>query len=218
MLRPLWLILILALSILPAAAQAQAQATTPELGGAWGWSWGGSADSRVGRFRLDASQDLSGVISIPVERLAWGEFHYTWRSTGLTRDGTGFHEQLTDVSIHTMQIAGLRAIKPGPVQPFLLGGIGTTYFSPNESFVDIDGERYSLSSSWRLSFVIGAGAKIWLGEAQKVGLRAQIRTMPALYNSSTGLWFGSGGSSISVSGNAIWQWDVTAGISIKLGG
>ena len=217
MLRPLWLILILALSILPAAAQAQAQATTPELGGAWGWSWGGSADSPVGRFRLDASQDLSGVISIPVERLAWGEFHYTWRSTGLTRDGAGFHEQLTDVSIHTMQIAGLRAIKPGPVQPFLLGGFGTTFFTPSESFFDLDGDRYALDSSWRLSFVLGAGAKIWLGEAQRTGLRLQIRTVPALYNTGGGIWVGGGGASVSISGNAIWRWDVSAGITVKLG-
>ena len=215
MFRSVILLALVALILLPTTALA----TTPELGAAWGWSWGGSADTRnLGRLRLDPAQDLSGVLSIPVGRLNWGELHYTWRSTAMTRDGAGFHQSLTDLSIHTIQLAGLRSLRPGPVQPFLMGGIGTTYFSPSESFVDIEGDRYNLDSTWRLSFLLGVGAKVWLGEAEKVGLRVQLRTMPALYNSSTGIWFGTGGSSVSISGNAIWQWDVTAGLSVKLGG
>ena len=215
MFRSFILVSFAAFLLLPAPAAA----TTPELGAAWGWSWGGSADTNnLGRLRLDATDDLSGVISIPVGHLNWGEFQYTWRNTAMTRDGAGFHEPLTDVGVHTFQIAGLRAIQPGPIQPFIMGGIGTTLFSPSASFVDIDGERYTLDSSWSLSFLLGVGAKVWLGEEEKVGLRVQLRTMPALYNSSTGIWFGSGTSSVSISGNAIWQWDVTAGISIKLGG
>ena len=216
MFRSFILVAFAAVMLLPAPAAA---ATTPELSAAWGWSWGGSADTyQLGQLRLDATYDLSGVISIPVGHLNWGEFQYTWRNTTMTRQGAAFHEPLSDLGVHTFQLAGLRAIQPGPIQPFIMGGIGTTLFLPSESYVDVEGERYTLDSSWLLSFLIGVGAKVWLGEEEKVGLRVQLRTMPALYNSSTGIWFGSGGGGASISGNAIWQWDVTAGLSIKLGG
>ena len=99
-----------------------------------------------------------------------------------------------------------------------MGGIGTTLFTPSENFFDLNGTRYGLDSSWRLSFVLGAGAKVWLGEEEKVGLRLQIRTQPVLYNTSGGIWVGSGGSGLSISGNAIWRWDVSAGLTVKLGG
>jgi hypothetical protein len=212
--RSLILIALVALIAVPASAFAM----TPELSAAWGWGWGGSADSQQGRFSLDPAMDISGVISVPVGPLNWGEFHYTWQDAGMSRSGAGYHQHVTDVQVHKFQLAGLRALKPGNVQPFLLGGIGATWFNPTESAVDIDGTTYFLDSSWMLSFMIGAGAKIWLGQEEKVGLRLQIRTMPSLYNSSGGIWVGTGGGGVSVSGNAIWQWDVTAGLSIKLGG
>ena len=214
MFRSLILLALVALIAVPAPVSAM----TPELSAAWGWGWGGSADSQLGRFSLDAAMDLSGVISVPMGPLNWGEFHYTWQDAGMTLSGTGYNQPLTDVGIHKFQIAGLRALKPGPVQPFLLGGIGATYFTPHSSTVDIDGDTYFLESSWMLSFLIGAGAKIWLGEEEKVGLRLQIRTMPSLYNSYGGIWVGTGGGGVSVSGSAVWQWDVTAGLSFKLGG
>jgi hypothetical protein len=158
------------------------------------------------------------VISVPVGQLNWGEFHYSYQGTEMTLSQAGFHQSLTDLGMHSFQLVGLRALKPGKVQPFLLGGLGTTWFNPSEGSVEIDGDRYGLDSSWRLSFIMGAGAKIWLGEEEKVGLRLQIRTLPALYNTGGGIWVGSGGGGVSLSGNAIWRWDVSAGISVKLGG
>jgi len=214
MFRSIVLLSLLVFLVLPSVSWA----ATPEISGAWGWSWGGSADSRVGRFRLDDGMDLSGVISVPVGYLNWGEFHYSWRSTSMTLSGAGFNQSLTDMGIQNFQLVGLRALQPGKVQPFLLGGIGTTFFSPDASYVDIDGNRYTTDSSWKLSFILGIGAKVWLGEEERFGLRVQLRTMPALYNSSTGIWVGGGGSSVSISGEAIWQWDATVGVSVKLGG
>ena len=209
------LFVFLALSmVLPAAASA----TTPELSGSWGWGWGGSADTREGRFKLESGSSYAGVISIPVGHLNWGEFQYTYHASEMTLSGLGQHRSITSLGMQSFQLVGLRALKPGPVQPFVIGGIGTTWFNPTESFFEVDDTRYGLQSSWQLSFVIGAGAKIWLGQEEKVGLRLQIRTLPALYNTGGGIWVGSGGGGLSISGNAIWRWDVSAGLSIKLGG
>jgi hypothetical protein len=206
------------MALLLAFAPGGARAGTPELSGSWGWMWGGSANSRSGKLRLDSAMDLQGVISVPVRPLYWAEFHYTWQGTEMTLDGQGPRRSLTDMNIHHMQIAGARALKDGPVGPYIVSGIGTTYFSPSASFVDIDGTRYTLDSSWKLSFLLGVGVKVWLGEAERVGLRLQFRTLPSLYNSSTGIWVGGGGGSISVSGSAVWQFDVSAGLAVKFGG
>jgi opacity protein-like surface antigen len=195
-----------------------AAAMTPEISGFWGWGWGGSADSRLGKFKLEPASSYSGVISVPAGHLNWGEFHYSYQGSETTLSRAGFHQPLTDLGIHSFQLVGLRALQPGKVQPFLLGGFGTTWFNPSASFFEIDGERYGLDSSWRLSFILGAGAKIWLGQEERVGLRLQIRTLPALYNTSGGIWVGSGGSSVTISGNALWRWDVSAGLTVKLGG
>jgi len=200
------------------AVQEAAAVGTPELSGSWGWMWGGSASSRVGTFRLNSAATYSGALSIPVGALNWTEAHYTYQGSSMTLDGSGLFRPLTDIGIHYMQLAGLRGLRQGPVMPYVLGGIGTTYYSPSESFVDINGTIYNLDSSWKLSFVLGAGLKVWLGEAEKVGLRLQFRALPTLFNSSTGIWVGGGGGGVSVSGNAVWQFDVSAGVAIKLGG
>lgn len=214
MVRALLSVLLICFLLAPAGSLAM----TPEISGFWGWGWGGSADSRLGKFKLEPAASYSGVISVPVGQLNWGEFHYSYQGSEMTLSGRGFHESLTDLGIHSFQLVGQRALMPGQVQPFLMSGIGTTWFNPSNSFFEIDGERYGLDSSWRLSFVLGAGAKIWLGQDEKVGLRLQIRTLPALYNSSGGIWVGSGGGGVSISGNAIWRWDLSAGLTVKLGG
>jgi hypothetical protein len=214
MIRSIFVALLALLVVAPITAFA----TTPELSGSYGWGWGGSADSREGRLLLEAGSSYAGVISVPAGHLNWGEFQYTYHASEMTLSGAGRHRSISNLGMHSFQLVGLRAIKPGPVQPFVIGGIGTTWFSPSESLFDLDGTTYGLESSWRLSFVLGAGAKIWLGKEEKVGLRVQLRTLPALYNTGGGIWVGSGGGGLSISGNAIWRWDVSAGLSIKLGG
>lgn len=213
MFRAILTLVLLALVVVPADAVAM----TPEITGLWGWGWGGSADSRQGKFKLEPASSYGAVISVPAGHLNWGEFQYSYQGTEMTLSQAGFHQSLTDLGIHSFQLVGLRALQPGKVQPFLLGGFGTTWFNPSDSFFELDGERYGLDSSWRLSFILGAGAKVWLGQEEKIGLRLQIRTMPALYNTSGGIWVGGGGSSVTVSGNALWRWDVSAGLTVKLG-
>ena len=56
------------------------------------------------------------------------------------------------------------------------------------------------------------------GEAEKIGLRASFKVLPTLYNTSGGVWFGTGGASLGITGNAIWQWEAAIGLTVKLGG
>ena len=197
---------------------AHAGPMTPEISGSWGWMWGGSADSRVGKFRLDSTSNYSATLGFPVAFLSWAELQYTYQATAMTLENFGSRQSLTDMDTHFFQLAVTRGLKDGPLVPYVVTGIGTTWFNPAQSQIDIEGTTYRLDSSWKLSFVLGLGVKVWLGEAEKVGLRLQFRTLPSLYNSSTGIWVGGGGGGVSISGNAIWQFDVSAGLPVKLGG
>jgi hypothetical protein len=217
--RPSILVALTTLILLGALGNAaKAGPMKPEISGSWGWMWGGSAGSRVGTFRLDSSSNYSATLGIPVASLTWAELQYTYQSTAMTLDDFGVRKSLTDMDIHFFQLVSTRGLKDGPVVPYLLGGIGTTWFNPEQSLIVIDGQTYGLNSSWKLSFVLGLGVKVWLGQAEKVGLRLQFRTLPTLYNSSTGIWVGGGGGGVSISGNAVWQFDVSAGLTVKLGG
>lgn len=210
--------LLLAALLLPLTAGTASAQMTPELSGSWGWMWGGSASSLAGTFRLDDAASYSATASFPAGNLNWVEAHYSYQGSAMTLDGFGRLDKLTDIGVHYMQIGGLRGIKDGPVVPYVVGGIGATYYSPSESVIQIDGTTYGLDSSWKLSFALGAGVKVWLGEEERVGLRLQFRVLPTLYNSSTGVWVGGGGGGISVNGSAIWQFDASAGVTVKLGG
>ncbi len=78
--------------------------------------------------------------------------------------------------------------------------------------------RKCLQTATKFSFSFGLGVKSYFGEAEKVGIRASFKVMPTLYNTSGGLWFGSSGGGVAVSGNALWQWEAAIGLTIKLGG
>ena len=52
---------------------------------------------------------------------------------------------------------------------------------------------------------------------ERFGLRASFRTIPTFYNTSAGLWFGTGGASVGINGWAIWQWEVAGGVTVRLG-
>jgi hypothetical protein len=103
----------------------------------------------------------------------------------------------------------------------VLGSLGVTYFSPEaSSFLldpnDEDSIVYTQTSTM-FSLNFGLGLKSYFGKAEKIGIRASFKVMPTLYNTGAGLWFGSGGAGVAVSGNAIWQWEAAVGLTVKFG-
>ncbi len=189
-----------------------------EFSATYGSMWGGNIDTWSGKLRTATGPSLGLALDIPVHPAMAVELSYTRQEGALDYDSRGSVTKLTDMSVNFWQIGVVRGLTSGKVRPFVTTALGATYFSPSESTVDLEEETYNISSMTKFSLMIGAGFKAYFGEAQKIGLRASIKTFPTLYNTEGGLWFGGGGASVGVSGNAIWQWEAAAGLTVKFGG
>ena len=218
------LALLCALTFVTVEAQAQRsgppssrQPSGPELSATYGSIWGGNLDTQFGKLRTATGESWGIALDVPAAHGVTVELSYTRQEGALNLDNQGI-TPLTDMTVEYWQIGSLQSLRPGPVSPFLVGGLGATHFSPEEGSFFVDGEEYFLQSTTRFSLHFGAGLKAYFGQAQKIGLRASFKVMPTIYDSAAGIWFGSGGASVSVGGYAIWQFEAAAGLTVRFGG
>lgn len=200
-------------------ARAQTWQRPPvELSATYGHMWGGNLQFPAGRIRTSTGNTLGIALDIPLHPHATLELAYTRQDGGLDWDPNGgSKEHLTDMSVNFWQLGVIRSIPAGAVEPFFLVAIGATYISPEEATFVVDDETYNTQSTTKLSFAFGVGGKAYLGKAKRFGLRASFKVYPTLYNTGAGIYFGTGGLGAGISGNAIWQWEVAGGITVKLG-
>ena len=195
-----------------------------EISATYGSMWGGNISTIYGTLRTGTGPSYGFAIDIPVQPAMAVELSYTRQDGSLDWDTRGSKETLTDMSVNYWQIGAIRGLLDGKVRPFISTSIGATYYSPADGTVtfDEDGdgnyETYNVGTSTKLSFILGVGVKSYFGEAEKIGLRASFKVLPTLYNTSGGVWFGTGGASLGITGNAIWQWEAAIGLTVKLGG
>lgn len=216
-----------------ALAQRRGGASTPaptgfkpyaELSATYGSMWGGNIDLSYNTNNVKLRTGTGGSWGFaldynlsPAQAL---EISYTRQDGSLDLDYKGTRT-LTDMSVNYWQIGSIRTLAPGKVQPFVLGSLGATYYSPTQSTVQIDEDdvdsTYYVDATTKFSLTLGLGLKSYFGEAQKIGLRATFKVMPTFYNGSSGVWFGPGGAGLTVGGSAIWQWEAAAGLTVKFG-
>lgn len=198
-----------------------------EFSATYGSMWGGNIDLTYGinsrKIRTGTGPSYAFALAYNVHPMQAVEFSYTRQEGSLDLDYKGLRT-LTDMSVNVWHIGSIRYMAPpGKVRPFVMGSLGATYFSPESSTIildldDPDNTTIHTQTATKFSFSFGLGVKSYFGEAEKVGIRASFKVIPTLYNTSGGLWFGSGGGGVTVSGNAIWQWEAAIGVTIKLGG
>ncbi|MCP4292924.1 MAG: outer membrane beta-barrel protein [bacterium] len=188
-----------------------------EFSATFGSMWGGNLSVPYGKLRTATGPSYGVALDIPLDLVTALELSYTFQDGAIDYDSRGSKTKLTDMDIHFWQIGVVRGLTQGKVRPFITSGIGATNFSPSAGSVVIDDEEYNISSATKFSLMLGLGFKAYFGEAEKIGVRASIKTFPTLYDAGGGLWFGSGGVSVGVSGSAIWQWEAAAGLTVKFG-
>lgn len=188
-----------------------------EFSATYGSMWGGNISTYYGTLRTATGPSYGFALDVPLDQETALELSYTRQEGGLDWDTRGTTERLTDMSVNYWQIGALRNLADGPVSPFVSTSLGVTYYSPEQGTVDIEDETYNLNTMTKFSLVIGVGAKAYFGDAQRFGLRGSFKVLPTFYNTSGGAWFGTGGASIGVTGNAIWQWEAAIGLTVKLG-
>lgn len=195
-----------------------------ELSATYGQMWGGNIDLsysfQTRKIRAATGPSYSFALDYNMHPMQAIELSYTRQDGGLDLDYQGLRE-LTPMSVNIWHIGSLRDLTPpdSKVTPFIFGSLGATYFSPSNGTITLDdGTVVSTQSTTKFSLAFGLGLKAYFGEAQKVGIRASFKVIPTMYNTGAGLWFGTGGAGVTVGGNAIWQWEVAGGLTVKFGG
>jgi len=128
------------------------------------------------------------------------EFFFSQQQTGLNSSrSTTPPEALTDLTISYAHIGGLLNFGNDRVRPFFGGGLGVTYFNPQD-----------YGSETKFSINLGGGVKLFLTE--RFGIRLEGRGFGTLVDNN--VWFssGSGGTTIGVTGDAFWQFQLNLGL------
>ena len=197
-----------------------------ELSATYGTMWGGNIpfsyySYNTPKLRTGTGPSYGIALDYNIHPMQAIELSYTKQDGSLDLDTQGIRT-LTDMSVNFWQIGSIRYLMPpGKARAFFLTSLGATYFSPVESSFlmdpdDPDSIVYTQTVT-KFSMTFGLGLKAYFGEAEKIGLRATFKVLPTFYNTWGGIYAGSGGGGVTVSGNAIWQWEAAAGLTIKFG-
>ncbi len=196
-----------------------------EVSATYGSMWGGNIDLSYGinsrKIRTGTGPSMGFALAYNLHPMQAIEISYTRQEGSLDLDYKGIRT-LTDMSVNVWHIGSIRYLAPGKVKPFVLASLGATYFSPSEgSFIldedDPDNTLVYTQTSTKFSFNFGLGVKAYFGKAERIGIRATFKVMPTMYNTWGGMYLGTGGAGLTVSGNAIWQWEAAGGVTIKFG-
>jgi len=178
-------------------------ALTPFAGYRFG---GGFTDNATG---LDLDVDEGGsfglIIDVKASQDTEYELFYSVQKTTLQGEGLFAGEPLFDLDIHYLHLGGTYLFPGERVRPFIGGGLGLTYFSP-------DGP--GLDSEIDFSFSLGGGVKIPI--SKRVGLRFEGRGFLTILPDNTEIFcVSSGGAScaVRVQGDVFGQVELLAGIS-----
>jgi opacity protein-like surface antigen len=192
-----------------------------ELGGFYGYQFGGGFTVYQGDVNIIDTGNYGFFIALPlpVGRGKQLEFNYTRQDTrlelkyyqGNPDEGIlpGQKVSITDLLVEYYQIGGVNQfITPGSnLVPYGMFTLGATRFHPKNSSYTED--------KWMFAVTLGGGVKIFVRE--KIGLRLQGRLLLPINWGGAGIWFGSGGPQVGVSGgSSVLQGDLSAGLFFVL--
>lgn len=166
--------------------------------------------AREGEFNLEDKPDYGLGIDIEIRRGMQLEVIWISTQTHTTIKEAPRDEprDLWDLDIHYFQVGGVWEMGRRRTRPFVAFTIGATLFNAKDP--DVNDE-------WLASITLGFGGKYDFSD--KIGIRLQARLLLPLVLSGGGLWVGTGGVGVGVGSWApIVQFDVTAGIYIRIGG
>jgi len=205
------LILITVSIILPSLSFAQAKVEITPFGG---YMFGGKLRFYEGELKIEDNVNYGILLNFALApdtklELFWSQMATTARFKSYYGFDFPELEDPFSVNVNYIQIGGVQEadINNDMIKPFGAFTLGTTYFNPTDN---------NIQDSWRFSVTLGGGAKIWLSD--RIGIRLQGRLLMPLYFAGGGVYFGTGGSGVSVgAGSTILQGDLTAGLIIGLG-
>jgi opacity protein-like surface antigen len=195
------------LVLLPAPARAdRGIELTPFAGFRFG---GGFTDNTTGLdLDVDEGESFGLILGVPATHDTDYELFYSFQKSELQGEKLSGGEPLFDLTIHYLHIGGTYGFTGERVRPFIGGGLGITYFSP-------DGP--GLDSEIDFSLSLGGGVKIPI--SKRVGLRLEGRGFLTILPDNTDIFcVSSGGATcaVRVQGDVFGQVLLLGGISFSL--
>lgn len=197
-------VLLLAISCLsPAWARPRVEITP--FGG---YQWGGTVSGWEGEFRIPSTGNWGIALNVDMSPDTQLELCFTRQHSALEvrwYDYSIPQKELFDLAVEYYQIGALHMLRgSGYSGPYTVLTIGATRFAPDTS---------EYSDEWLFSMALGFGVKVPIGE--RLALRLQARILLPIQWAGGGLWCGTSGCGIGLSGgSSILQGDVTAGLTI----
>jgi len=175
-----------------------------------GFRFGGSfTDNTTGLdLDVDEGESFGLILGLRATQESDYELFYSFQKTTLQGEGLFAGEPLFDLTIHYLHIGGTYLFPGKKVRPFISGGIGLTYFSPDAPGLDSEID-FSLS--------LGGGVKIPI--SKKVGFRLEGRGFLTILPENTDIFcvsYGGATCDVRVQGDAFGQVELLAGISFSL--
>lgn len=172
-----------------------------------------NVESESGSDKLDVADGPSVGLAVGKDLAEDSAVEVMWTrqdSEMRAMDGTAPSEEAGSLTIDTYHFNGLYF----PPQPegrarwFVLGGIGASVFSPENTYAALT----------QFSFALGGGTKILLWDY--VGLRLDARWSPTLFNTDGTIACSSSASGgrcfVTSSGQVLHQYELTGGVYLRL--
>ncbi len=184
-----------------------------------GYFFAGKLAVRGGDLNFKNDANYGMTIDFSIRRDIQIELMYNRLDTRLVLKEypTGVNRDLFDLGVNYFHIGGLyRAQEIEKGYLFTTFSLGATLFSPKvDTYETEDGEVLNVSDDWRFSIALGGGIKYFISD--KIGIRTQIRILMPIYFAGGGLYFGTGGSGVSLgAGTNLLQGDITGGLIFVL--
>jgi hypothetical protein len=183
-----------------------------------GWQWGGTLDYGTGGdVHVNAALNYGGALGVMINPMEWGELSYTYQSSEVfARPAAAPEFKAFDLGTHYIQASGGRYVMPPGssrrANPYLIGGLGMTIFSPGTASAPLQ-----VDTQYLFSISAGAGVRVVMNE--KLDLRLQTRLLLPMNFSEGSFYFGSGGAAVGLSGGTFLpQGEATVAVTIKGGG
>ena len=173
-----------------------------------GYMWGGSVSGWEGEIRIPGTGNWGIALNVDMRPETQLELCFSRQYSALEvrwYDYTQPREELFDIAVEYYQIGALQKFRgSGDYGPYTVLTLGATRFAPNTN---------DYSDEWLFSMTLGLGVKVPVGE--RFALRVQGRFLMPIQWAGGGLWCGTGGCGIGLSGgSSILQGDITAGLSV----
>jgi len=160
---------------------------------------------------LDDAATFGLAVNWPAEENTEWEVYASRQATSLETAGLFAPGDAppTDLDITYLQLGGTYWFEGDLARPFIVATVGVSRFEPDDAALD---------SETFFAFGIGGGYKFW--PTSRLGLRLEGRVFGSLVDSDEAVFCRAGGEAsgclVAVRGDALWQWELMAGLVFRL--